>query len=80
MAHECGHALGLDHNWQGLIRKDAFLHNYKELMDAGQFRSFFDYTGIDNFDTKTGKVSLVEPMQIIEYKRRALRKLLPIFS
>jgi len=68
LAHECGHALGLDH---------TALHE-GSLMDEQS--TFLEYTGVKGFDPATGLVQLIDPVSLNSEMKKTLKKLLPIFG
>jgi hypothetical protein len=79
IAHECGHALGLDHMWPNPanhrpgneIRGNA-------LMDPARFHSFSDYTGIQGVNAKSGKPTMGTTIAFLPYMLRGLQRLLPV--
>jgi hypothetical protein len=68
IAHECGHALGLDHN----------NHQTGEIMDAGVY--FSEYIGIRSFDPRTGHTQLGNRVRFGRTNYQRLVELLPILS
>jgi len=75
-AHECGHALGLDHNRDP--NNPFRTAPLGELMDEGRFLTFRDLTGITSFDPTTGALRAGAPVKFGERNLKILRRLLPI--
>jgi hypothetical protein len=74
IAHECAHALGLDHN----VARGEFADT-GELMDHGTKMSFADYTGIRSFDPTKGVVNgRARPAQFSDEHSILLQDLLPL--
>lgn len=67
ISHECGHALGLNHN-----KVDV-----PNIMNGSSLR-FQDWTGIRNFDPSTGDVSLTSSAEFRVRDQRRLWEVLPI--
>lgn len=74
IAHECGHALGLDHN----VARGEWADS-GELMDHGTKMSFADCTGIRSFDPTKGVVNgRARPAQFSDEHSILLQNLLPL--